>query len=407
MKKTDSTPKKLNLQHEIPVEASENPLQKKEKPGCNNNFSGISTKSMIKFWLIWGLFAFLGYLFMQSLDMIYIIFTAIIIAISMEGMILSFEKRLKTRWGAITIAYIFLLAFVLSGIIFVIPFLISQISLLVQRISTTLIELKNFILQNQRPEAINQISRIPDFLKNYLLENRSGFSRSNSDFQSTILSGLNTLLDTSATSLKYLSSRFFSFVSGFFGVVTNVIIVFTLAVFFSIEKNYLISLFVKASHQDQKEKTRKKLNNIYEKLSLRLKARILLSLFVILAMYLAFRILKLFGIVIPNIFSLALISGLLDIVPYVGPLFAFIPIVILALIHNGLRGMLIVVFVFLLVQWLQNNVITPFLMEKQLWINPILILVSALIGAVVMGFWGVVLSVPLAVIVGIFIDERD
>jgi hypothetical protein len=34
---------------------------------------------------------------MQSLDMIYIIFTAIIIAISMEGMILSFERRLKTR----------------------------------------------------------------------------------------------------------------------------------------------------------------------------------------------------------------------------------------------------------------------------------------------------------------------
>ena len=122
MKKTDSTPKKLNLQPEIPAEASEIPLQKKENPRCNNNFSGISTKSMIKFWLIWGLFAFLGYLFMQSLDMIYIIFTAIIIAISMEGMILSFEKRLKTRWGAITIAYIFLLAFVLSGIIFVIPF---------------------------------------------------------------------------------------------------------------------------------------------------------------------------------------------------------------------------------------------------------------------------------------------
>jgi hypothetical protein len=52
MKKTDYTPKKLNLQHEIPAEASENPLQKKEKSRCNNNSSGISTKSMIKFWLI-------------------------------------------------------------------------------------------------------------------------------------------------------------------------------------------------------------------------------------------------------------------------------------------------------------------------------------------------------------------
>jgi len=52
MKKTDSTPKKLNLQPEIPAEASEIPLQKKENPRCNNNSSGISTKSMIKFWLI-------------------------------------------------------------------------------------------------------------------------------------------------------------------------------------------------------------------------------------------------------------------------------------------------------------------------------------------------------------------
>jgi hypothetical protein len=52
MKKTDSTPKKLNLQPEIPAEVSENPLQKKENPRYNNKFSGISTKSMIKFWLI-------------------------------------------------------------------------------------------------------------------------------------------------------------------------------------------------------------------------------------------------------------------------------------------------------------------------------------------------------------------
>lgn len=61
--------------------------------------------------------------------------------------------------------------------------------------------------------------------------------------------------------------------------------------------------------------------------------------------------------------------------------------------------MLIAGGVFFLVQWLQNNVVTPFLMEKQLGVNSVLILVSALLGATVMGFWGIVLSVPLAVIV--------
>lgn len=68
--------------------------------------------------------------------------------------------------------------------------------------------------------------------------------------------------------------------------------------------------------------------------------------------------------------------------------------------------MLIVGAIFLAIQWIQNNVITPILMEKQLGVNSLLILVAALLGAVIMGFWGIILSVPLAVIVGLFIDEE-
>lgn len=69
--------------------------------------------------------------------------------------------------------------------------------------------------------------------------------------------------------------------------------------------------------------------------------------------------------------------------------------------------MVIVGGVFFLIQRVQNNIITPVLMEKQLGVNSVLILISALLGAIIMGFWGVVLSVPLAVIVGLFIDEQE
>ena len=84
-----------------------------------------------------------------------------------------------------------------------------------------------------------------------------------------------------------------------------------------------------------------------------------------------------------------------------------IPVVILALIHHGWVGMLVAGFVFLVIQWVQNNIITPILMEKQLGTNSLLIIISALLGAVFMGFWGVVLSVPLAVILGLFIDQEE
>ena len=69
--------------------------------------------------------------------------------------------------------------------------------------------------------------------------------------------------------------------------------------------------------------------------------------------------------------------------------------------------MILVWCIFLVIQWIENYVIVPVLMGKQLWVNSILILICALLGAVILGFWWVVLSVPLAVILGLFIDDKN
>ena len=69
--------------------------------------------------------------------------------------------------------------------------------------------------------------------------------------------------------------------------------------------------------------------------------------------------------------------------------------------------MILVWLIFLLIQWIENYIIVPVLMWKQLWVNSVLILVCALLGAVILGFWGIVLSVPLAVILGLFIDDKS
>ena len=371
------------------------------------NFPGsMPTKSMVKFWLIGASFVLVGYLFYQSLDIIYLLVAALIISISSEGLIVSLQKRVKNRGLAIGISYFLILLFVFSGIFLVIPFLITQISLLITRISGTAKELQTFVLSNTRPDAINTITWLPSAVKQYLIENWASFNWANSDFQSSILSSLNTLLDNSTKYLRQFSSSIFSVVWGFLGVMTNLTIVFTLAVFFSIEKKYLISLFLKGKKDLQKQKVQAKIDYIYEKLSLWLKARILLSVFVIIAMYAALWIMKRWGLEIPNMLSLSLITGLMDIIPYIGPIFSIIPLLVLALIYHGFWGMIIAGAVFFAIQWVQNNVITPLLMEKQLGVNSALLIVSALFWATIMGFWGIILSVPLAVIVGLFLDEK-
>jgi predicted PurR-regulated permease PerM len=133
----------------------------------------------------------------------------------------------------------------------------------------------------------------------------------------------------------------------------------------------------------------------------------MLSLCLTLMLWIVLFILKLCWVYIPSIFSLSLIAWLLDIIPYIGPLIAWVPIAILAWIHNWIRWFFIIWTLFVVIQWIQENVITPILMWKQLGVNSLLILICALLWAIVMWFWWIVLSVPLAVVIGLFIDDEN
>ena len=367
----------------------------------------LTTRSTLKFWLIWLTFVFLWYLFFQTLGVLYMILTSLIIALSMEWIIWLFEKWVKIRSLAVIISYILLIIFIISWVILIVPFLISQITYLIEWISNIIWSLKVFITTNTWPDAISQISWLPSFAQDYLLEHRWELNINWTEVQSALLSSLNTLLDTSVSYLKQLSSWVFSFIGSFFSVLWELLIIFTLSVFFSIEKNYIINLITKCFSKTRRVLAQKKVERIYTQLSAWLKARLLLSLILALIFWICLWILNLFWVEIPNIFTLSVITWLLDIIPYIWPCIAAIPILLLAFIHNWFWAMILVWFIFLIIQLIENYIIVPVLMWKQLWVNSVLILVCALLGAIILWFWWVVLSVPLAVILGLFIDDNN
>ena len=335
------------------------------------------------------------------------ILTSLIIALSMEWIIWLFEKWVKIRSLAVIISYILLIIFIISWVILIVPFLISQITYLIEWISNIIWSLKVFITTNTWPDAISQIGWLPSFAQDYLLEHRWELNINWTEVQSALLSSLNTLLDTSVSYLKQLSSWVFSFIGSFFSVLWELLIIFTLSVFFSIEKNYIINLITKCFSKTRRVLAQKKVERIYTQLSAWLKARLLLSLILALIFWICLWILNLFWVEIPNIFTLSVITWLLDIIPYIWPCIAAIPILLLAFIHNWFWAMILVWFIFLIIQLVENYIIVPVLMWKQLWVNSVLILVCALLGAIILWFWWVVLSVPLAVILGLFIDGNN
>ena len=115
-------------------------------------------------------------------------------------------------------------------------------------------------------------------------------------------------------------------------------------------------------------------------------------------------IIQLFGVPVSNIFSLALIAGAMEFVPYAGPIIAFIPAFLMVLVSPdvGLWSLIAVMALYAAFQWIEGNVMVPMVMSHTLSLSPLYILVFTLIGASLGGIVGVLLAIPLASIVSIF-----
>jgi predicted PurR-regulated permease PerM len=91
---------------------------------------------------------------------------------------------------------------------------------------------------------------------------------------------------------------------------------------------------------------------------------------------------------------LGIIAGLLEFVPNVGPLLAAIPSVIIAFADSPEKA-LAVVFVYWGIQFLENNLLIPYLMQEELDLPPALTLLWQALMAIIFGFLGLFIAVPL------------
>lgn len=95
---------------------------------------------------------------------------------------------------------------------------------------------------------------------------------------------------------------------------------------------------------------------------------------------------------------LAIIAGALEIVPNIGPIIATIPALIVALTQNYLL-LVFVLALYIIVQQLENNLIVPLVMKKAIGMNPLISLISLLIGGRFAGPIGILLAIPTALMI--------
>lgn len=101
---------------------------------------------------------------------------------------------------------------------------------------------------------------------------------------------------------------------------------------------------------------------------------------------------------------LALLAGLLEAVPMIGPILSAIPAMIITFTVNPIAALGVVVL-YIFAHQIENNFLVPKIMQGVMGINPLLTLLSLLIGANFFGIVGAVLAVPLAAIAQVILYD--
>ncbi|HUQ89769.1 MAG TPA: AI-2E family transporter [Vicinamibacterales bacterium] len=185
------------------------------------------------------------------------------------------------------------------------------------------------------------------------------------------------------------------FVGGIFGVVSILLLTFYMLV----ESDAIFALFVRLFPRGRRQGVSRVSGLVGEKISAWLGGQMLLGLIIGGASAIGF-----FFMGVPYFFVLALISGIGEMIPMVGPLLSAIPAVAVALtVSPGLA--LAVAGFCLALQLVENNVLVPKVMGDTVGLSAVSVIISLTIGSELLGFVGALLAVPTAAIIQVLFEE--
>lgn len=195
-------------------------------------------------------------------------------------------------------------------------------------------------------------------------------------------------------SLSNVISKLYGFLTSAFRLVLIIIFSF----YFSVDKERFMLRVKKAIPNKHREDISYLTKNIDIALQQFIRGRMLMAIFVGLLTMIYLLVLRVdFAIII------GLITCVADIIPFIGPFLGCAPAVLFAFMDSPMKALWVLIL-FVIVQWVENNILAPKLIGDSTGLNPLVILISIIIGGGIFGVWGMVISVPLTSIIFILVD---
>lgn len=324
----------------------------------------ISASTLIK---IVGVFLLLYFAYL-ILDILILLFIAVILASLIDPLADWFEKKKLGRGLAVLAVYVVIAGIFAFILILLVPAVINQVNQFAE----------NFGLYWQK--LLNSLSSFK------ILIERVGVW---DELQTSLPAAFKSSLSTAQS----LLSSLFGVFQGFFSLVLVLVITFYLVVE---EKTFQKALQSLAPSPYQPYLAQL-WARVKEKLGAWVRAQLILGLIVGAMSYVGLLILG-----VEYALLLAILAGLFELIPYIGPIFSGVVAVFLTFLQTGgwLKPVLVAVL-FVLVQQLENNLLVPKIMKKAVGLNPIVSIVSLLVGVRLLGVVGALLAIPVAAVLSV------
>lgn len=323
-------------------------------------------------WL--GVFAFIIsiYILWQIHEIVLLVFGAVVLATVLNRVVQLLQRNRIKRGISVAITIVLLLLFVIGFFAIVFPPIIEQGRKLVDLLPQSLQRLRVWFdwIQTVVPQQlVDNVRTLEGFTQN---------------------------LQSWGTQLF---GNFFTFFNNSIGIVLNFLLFLVVTIMLLVNPSPYRRVFVLAFPAFYRRRVEEILGECEISLVGWIKGTLFNMLVIGVVSYIGLLILQ-----VPLPLVNALLAGLLEFIPNVGPTLSIIPPVLLALLDAPWKAVAVIIL-YLVIQQFESLILVPMVMKQQVSLLPVFTILSVVVFSSFFGFLGLFLAIPLLIVVQIWLKE--
>jgi predicted PurR-regulated permease PerM len=308
-------------------------------------------------------------------QVVFILFVAIVIGTVIRPAVAWLHRRGLSKVSGVIVVYFLLLLLLIGFLLLLLPLIVKQ--------GTTIAAAVPGYYQGLRTWMANSPNQLVVRL---------------GDFLPAALTGLKQVQQT-GPQVMASAGQALGYVSVGAKAIFLIIVILVLAFYWTLDGPRTIQSFLLLVPQGRRENISELISSMETKLGFYIAGQGVLCLAIGLTSLLAYLLIGL-----PNALVLALLAGVLEAVPMIGPLLGAIPAGLVAL-SIGPSKLVWVIVATVLIQQIEGSLLVPRVMRKAVGVNPFVSLISIFAFSSLFGIAGALMAIPIAAIFQLLLDH--